>query len=150
MSTLNDLWYAWLQAVTPASSGGTGTGAISNSSQVANQYATTANVGTQTAPTASTTIASLSASATGYYRIRVNYGYGATAEATTPDNFVFNVNATNITNLPATLGNANTMFSTQEFFRQLTSGDVVRIRSGGTAGSAGSIYKGFITMDRLA
>lgn len=131
------------------SSTGTG-GPISDSSQVANQYETAANVGTQTAPGIGTTIATVTIATTGYYSIRCEYGYGATAESTTPDNFSLFVNAGSITNLLAIVSAANTLFPIVTVMKKLVAGDVVTIKSGAVAGSAGSIYKAMLLIDRMS
>lgn len=148
--TINDAWYQWLLANLPVASGGSGSGGISNNSQVANQYESQANVGTRTAPATFTSIAQVTVTAAGFYRIRCFYGYGATAESTTPDNFQFVVGASNVSNLIAVASAANTIFPMQEFYKKLNVNDIVQINSGGTAGSAGSIYKAQIIVDRLS
>lgn len=148
--TLNDAWYQWLVSALPTSAGGTGAGTTANTSQVANQYESQANVGTQTAPVAFTPVATVTVANAGFYRIKCSYGYGGTAETATADNFQLVVQATAVTNLPATVSNTNTLFPVQEVFKKLNAGDQVKINSGATNGSAGSVYKAFLTVDRLA
>lgn len=115
-----------------------------------NQWASIPGVGTVTAPASGAQIAAATAGQTGYYDITAEYGYGATSEITTPDNFTIVLNSTVLTKLPAPTGPTNTLFPPVSIKRKLSAGDNVYISVDGTAGSSGSVYKGFITLTRTA
>jgi hypothetical protein len=148
-ATINDLQYQFYDGAVPATGGGSGTGVVSSSPQIANKYATQANGNTTTAPVQFAVLANVTIATTGYYRVKATYGYGGTAEATTPDNFQMTKTNTAISSMPAPVAGANTLFPSQEFFVNCVAGDVLKIITT-TAGSAGSVYKTYLTVDRMS
>lgn len=126
------------------------TSAVSPAQSPTNQWASVPASGTTSAaPAAGTQIAAITAGQTGYYDIQVNYGYGATAESTTADNFGLYINGGLITQLLATVSQNNTLFPAVLLKHKLTAGDNIFIRNI-AAGSAGSIYKAYVVATRTA
>lgn len=120
----------------------------SNSAQINSRNKSLGNVATSVAPVQFAVMANITVTESGYYKIRSQYGYGATAESTTADNFALVVNNTTITTLPATVGNANTFMPSVEFYVNLSAGDVVKIITANAA-SASSVYKTFLILDKM-
>lgn len=102
---------------------------------------------TAAAPTAGTSITTATAGATGTYLVEFAGGFGATAENTQLDNIGVKVNATFKTAIP--LANvANTMSQPYIIYLSLTAADQVSVYVINN-GSAGSIYKGFISITQV-
>lgn len=118
--------------------------------QTAGSFQTQFGIGNSTAaPATNSTLATVTVASAGYYRVRATYGYGATAESTAVDNFKLAINAGTLTNLIAPIANANTLYPPVEFWLPLNAADVVKLMTDGSAGSAGSLYKGFLVVDRM-
>lgn len=103
---------------------------------------------TGAAPTAGTSITTATAGATGTYLVEFAGGFGATAESTQLDNIGIKINTTFKTAIP--LANlANTMSQPYIVYFNLTAADQVSVYVINN-GSAGSIYKGFISITQVA
>jgi len=154
MPTLQDLMYAYYRGAVSASAGGGGAGSsspIADSSQVANKYTSLTNVGTATAPAAGAAIVSVpvGSSGGGYYRARVTYMFGPTAEATAANNFQLKVASGVIGGLPSAVGVNNDKYPTQEFYINVANSQSVTVNAI-AAGSTGAIYTAILVLDRLA
>jgi len=102
---------------------------------------------TAAAPTAGTSITTATAVNTGMYKIQFAGGFGATAESTQLDNIGVKINATFKTAIP--LANvANTMSQPYTVYYSLSASDQVSVYVINN-GSAGSIYKGFISITQV-
>lgn len=120
-----------------------------DTTQVVNRYgSTTANGTTGAAPASGAAIATL-AVFDFYYRVDVYVGFGGTAEATTADNFVLKAGATTVASSISVSNVANTMSQKYTFFVNPGGTVNLTVNVGGTAGSAGSIYKAMIIATRL-
>lgn len=103
---------------------------------------------TAAAPTGGTSITTATAGATGIYLVEFAGGFGATAESTQLDNIGIKINATFKTAIP--LANlANTMSQPYTIYLSLTAADQVSVYVINN-GSAGSIYKGFISITQVS
>jgi hypothetical protein len=152
--SLNDLWKRYLDAAVGTAQGGDGTGVTVSSPQQANKWASkVAGVNNSAAaPVQFTVLSNLTVTdGTGLYLVKVTYGYGPTSEATTPDNFqlLVNVSTTIVSSLPAPVAAANTLFPRQDFYVSLAQGDIVKLITNSN-GSAGSIYKTMIVLERVS
>jgi hypothetical protein len=136
---------------TAAGSGGTQT--VQSVAQVStNQWPTRPAAGTQNAPGAGSTIVASSAvvDGAGYYDVQLQWGYGATAEATTVNNFIYTITGVNQGSLVAAVASPNTVYGSGIHFKaKLVNGDVLRIGNSVNA-SAGSVYIGAIYLTREA
>lgn len=102
---------------------------------------------TAAAPTAGTSITTATAVNAGTYKIQFAGGFGATAESTQLDNIGVKINATFKTAIP--LANlANTMSQPYTVWYTLAASDQVSVYVINN-GSAGSIYKGFISITQV-
>lgn len=102
---------------------------------------------TAATPTAGTSITTATALGAGIYMVQFAGGFGATAESTQLDNIGIKVNATFKTAIP--LANlANTMSQPYKIFLSLAGADQVSVYVINN-GSAGSIYKGFISITQV-
>lgn len=101
--------------------------------------------GVVVAPALNTALCSIVAPPKGYYDVEVTVGFGATAEATTPNNFHFNRAGSIIyQNLPAP-GGVNSLYS-HYFRRVFFNGAQNATLQNTTAGSAGAVYNCSITL----
>jgi hypothetical protein len=149
-ATINDLWYAYLLGSLPPSQGGSATGTVVLTPQQANKWGTKQNANTSSAPVQFAVLANVTvADGAGLYVVKMTYGYGATAEATTSDNFQLVVNSTGVISPPAPVATNNTMFPRQDFTVNLNNGDVVKVITN-IAASASSVYKTMLTVERIA
>jgi hypothetical protein len=145
--SINDLMKRFFDSGAPASTGADGIGVATNDPRVINKYPSVSNAGTVTAPLAGASITAVSLTNAGFYKIRLTYGYGGTAESTAADNFEVTQSGTPIFAPLAAVGVANTLFPWQEFFINAAAGDVIRANAIAAA-SAGSVYKAMIVADR--
>jgi len=150
--TINDLWYAYLKAGVPAADTGLavtlGQG-IKTSSPAPGNFASIEGTGTTSAaPTGGTSIVICTAPNTGRYNLEFSGGFGATAETTQLDNIAVKVNGVFYTSVP--LANlANTMSAKYDAYGiALTAGQQVTLYVFNN-GSAGSIYKGFLSITQV-
>jgi hypothetical protein len=150
--TINDLWYRFVQSAVSVANGGTGTGIVASSPQEANGWTSKTDPDTTVAPVQFAVLANVTPTdGAGMYRIQVIYGYGATAEATTADNFqlVKGVGGTSIALLPSSVGVANTTFPKVDITASLAAGEIVKVITNNNA-SAGAVYKTYLILDRIA
>ena len=124
-----------------------GTPVTTQSNQVASANASVGSTVTSGAAPASNAVISTITLTTGYYEIQAVVGFGATAENTTLDNFVLKVNNVAVCNLPVANA-ANTISQPLKFYVGIVGSQPVTINVGGTAGSAGSIYKSTLIATR--
>lgn len=151
--SVGDLEYAYLKAASPAAdlnlTVALGQGIVTLSQQENITASTKAASGNVTAPGAGATVASLNISTTGYYRIVVTAGFGATAESTAIDNFQLKVNGSVVGTIPVA-NVANTQSQPLEFFANVTAGSPAITVVAIGAASASSVYKATILATRRA
>ena len=117
--------------------------------QASLQSQTQINSNNTTAPAAGNAVVTLTIPATGYYQCDVYVGFGATAETTAVDNFVFKNNGVTMGNGVLATPNVANSQSKYTIYIQGVSGNSLSINTS-SAGSAGSIYKGTIAITRIA
>lgn len=149
-----DLERAFLLAAVPAADNNLavtmGQGLVTASRQASLQSSTTMNSGNATAPASGNSIVNLTIPATGYYMVDVYTGFGATAESTAIDNFIFKNNGVTMGNSICPCPNvANAQSPKYTFYVNGIATQALSINTS-AAGSAGSIYKASIAATRIA
>lgn len=151
--SLSEYMFAYFKAAYAGTSTDIGTvvrgGGVKTSSPAPGNYASVEGVGTTSAaPTGGTSIVICTAANTGRYNLEFSGGFGATAEATQLDNIAVKVNGVFYTSVP--LANlANTMSAKYNAYGiALTAGQQVTLYVFNN-GSAGSIYKGFLSITQV-
>lgn len=152
--SIGDLERAFYLAAVPAVDNNLavsmGQGMVTTSRQNALQEQTKVNAAHSTAPGAGNAIATLAIAETGYYMVDVYVGFGATAESTAFDNFIFLNNGASIGNGMLPVANtANYQSPLYRIYAQGVSGNNFSVNTS-VAGSAGSIYKACIMATRIA
>lgn len=152
--SLNDLEYAYYKAAVPATDLGLaeslGQGIVTTSRQAALNEQTKINAAHVNAPGAGASVVNLNAAETGYYKVDVTVGFGATAESTALDNFQFLVNgATNGNGMIPASNVANWMSQTFTFYASIAAGQNFSVNAIAAA-SASSVYKASIMATRIA
>lgn len=135
------------------SSGGSGVQTVQQVSEAAgNRWITRPKAGTQNAPGAGSTIVASDAvsDGAGYYDVQLQWGYGATAETATVNNFIYTITGVNQGSLLAAISSPNTVYGSGVHFKaNLVNGDVIRVGNNAAA-SAGSVYIAAIYLTREA
>lgn len=135
------------------SSGGAGIQTVQQVAEVStNQWPSRPNAGVQNAPGAGATIVASAAvsDGAGYYEVQLLWGYGATAETATVNNFIYTISGNNQGPLAAPLSAPNVLYGAGlKFKAKLVNGDVIRVGAG-VAASAGSVYVAFVAITRVA
>lgn len=152
--SIGDLERAFYLAAVPAADNNLavtmGQGVVLATKQSALQSSTSMNAGNVTAPANGNAVVNLVIPATGYYQVDVYVGFGATAETTAIDNFIFKNNGVTMGNSICPCPNvANAQSPKYTFFVNGVSGQSLSINTGASS-SAGSIYKGSIAATRIA
>lgn len=152
--SIGDLERAFYLAAVPAADNNLavtmGQGMVTTTRQNALQEQTKINAAHATAPGAGNAVTTLALTETGYYQVDIYVGFGATAESTAFDNFVFLNNGASVGNgfLPVS-NTANYQSPLYRLYVQGVSGNNLSVNTS-VAGSAGSIYKACIMATRIA
>ena len=113
-----------------------------------NQWESVNATGSLTSPASNAQIAAVNVPSTGFYQVEVMWGC-STAETTTPDNFRMYQNTTTLFNLASGI-NSTQILGPFTFRKKFSAGDVAKISTDGSAGSAGSVYVATISITRLS
>jgi hypothetical protein len=120
--------------------------------QPGNRWPTRPAAGTSTNPGAGATIVASAAvsDGSGYYDIQIQWGYGATGETTTVNNFIYTIDGVTQGSLLAPVNATNIQWGAGIHFKApLNNGDVIRIGTG-SAASSGAIYIAAVQVTREA